>query len=241
MSFGPLIGIKNFELYTSLLSSDVKYYKLKNKFEDTSFINNIKCYDIIGLVETHLVESLPAPLKNYNIHHTYRKQNVKTKRNFGGISVLIKKKPINSGENTNSNFVWLKLSSSFYNLEKDLFVCFLHIPIENSTYSQSQGDQFEQLTQDILNYSDKGDILLCGDFNGRVSTLHDFIVNDSDGAGNNWNYDNKYNVDSCRFRDNQDKIVTTRGKHILDLCVQSRLRIEELLVIWKANILFITP
>ena len=65
--------------------------KLINKFEDTSFINNIKCYDIIGLVETHLVESLPAPLKNYNIHHTYRKQNVKTKRNFGGISVLIKK------------------------------------------------------------------------------------------------------------------------------------------------------
>jgi hypothetical protein len=36
-----------------------------------------------------------------------------------------------------------------------------------------------------LNYSDKGDILICGDFNGRVSTLHDFIVNDSDGAGNN--------------------------------------------------------
>ena len=140
MSFGPLIGIKNFELYTSLLSSDVKYYKLKNKFEDTSFINNIKCYDIIGLVETHLVESLPAPLKNYNIHHTYRKQNVKTKRNFGGISVLIKKN--NSGvkvyENTNSNFVWLKLNSSFFNLEKDLFACFLHIPPENSTYSQSR-------------------------------------------------------------------------------------------------------
>jgi len=74
--------------------------KLINKFEDTSFINNIKCYDIIGLVETHLVESLPAPLNNYNIHHTYRKhdihhtyrkQNAKTKCNFGRISVLIKK------------------------------------------------------------------------------------------------------------------------------------------------------
>ena len=64
--------------------------KLINKFEDTSFINNIKCYDIIGLVETHLVESLPAPLNNYNIHHTYRK-SAKTKRNFGRISVLIKK------------------------------------------------------------------------------------------------------------------------------------------------------
>lgn len=37
--------------------------KIINKFEDTSFINNIKCYDIIGLVETHLVESLPARLK----------------------------------------------------------------------------------------------------------------------------------------------------------------------------------
>jgi hypothetical protein len=37
-------------------------------------------------------------------------------------------------ENTNSNFVWLKLNSSFFNLEKDLFVCFLHIPPENVTY-----------------------------------------------------------------------------------------------------------
>ena len=116
----------------------------------------------------------------------------------------------------------MKLNSSFFNLEKDLFVCVLHIPPENSTYSQSQRVQIEQLTQDILNYSDKGDTLLCGDFNGRVSTLHDIIVNDSDGAGNNWNYDNEYNGDSCWLRDSQDKIVTTRGKLILDLCVQSR-------------------
>ena len=119
--------------------------KLINKFEDKSFINNIKCYDIIGLVETHLVESLPPPLKNYKIHHTYRTQNVKAKRNFGGISILIKKSVSNGVkifESKNSNFVWLKLCSSFFNLQKDLFICFLHIPPENPTYSQSQGDQF---------------------------------------------------------------------------------------------------
>jgi hypothetical protein len=38
--------------------------------------------------------------------------------------------------------------------------------------------------------------------------LHDFIVNDSDGAGNNWNYDNEYNVDSCRFRAQESEVLS---------------------------------
>ena len=82
--------------------------KLINKFNDKSFLNNIKHFDIIGLVETHLVESLPSPLANFNIYHFYRSQNAKARRNFGGISLLIRKS-IKDGitifDNKNSSFV----------------------------------------------------------------------------------------------------------------------------------------
>ena len=51
--------------------------KLINKFNDNYFLNSIKYYDIIGLVETHLVESLPSPLRNLTIYHFHRSQNAK--------------------------------------------------------------------------------------------------------------------------------------------------------------------
>lgn len=47
--------------------------------------------DVIGLVETHLIESLPPPSKDFNIHHFYRTQNSRAKRNFGSISILVRK------------------------------------------------------------------------------------------------------------------------------------------------------
>ena len=106
---------------------------------------------------------------------------------------------------------------------KDLFICFSHITPENSTFSQSNVDQFENLNHDILSYYDKGDILLCGDFNGRVLTLQDFVVNDSDSR--NWIDDNEYCIDNCRIRSSLDNVLTGRGRHIIDLCVESRLRI----------------
>jgi exonuclease III len=65
--------------------------KVHNKFDDKSFVDCIQSCDVIGLVETHLIESLPSPSKDFNIHHFYRTQNSRAKRNFGGISILVRK------------------------------------------------------------------------------------------------------------------------------------------------------
>ena len=64
--------------------------------------------------------------------------------------------------------MWFKLNKTFFNLRKDLLICFLHIPPENSSYSIKEGDQFDILANDISHLSDEGDILLCGDFNARI-------------------------------------------------------------------------
>ena len=74
-----------------------------------------------------------------------------------------------------------------------------------------------------MKLNEQGDMLLRDEFNGRVSTLNDFIINDS--YDRFCNDDDEYIVDKCSVRQNQDKILTARGKHIIDLCIQSRLRL----------------
>ena len=76
-----------------------------------------------------------------------------------------------------------------------------------------------------MKINEQGDILLGGGgyFNGRVSTLNDFIINDS--YDRFCNDDDEYIVDKCSVRQNQDKILTDRGKHIMDFGIQSRLRL----------------
>jgi hypothetical protein len=74
-----------------------------------------------------------------------------------------------------------------------------------------------------MKFNEQGDILLGDEFNGSVSTLNDFIINDS--YDRFCNDDDEYIVDKCSVRQNQDKVLTARGKHIIDLCIQSRLRL----------------
>ena len=54
---------------------------------------------------------------------------------------------------TNPNFTWIKRYSQYFNMTKDLHICFLHIPPENSTYSKKHGDQFENLIKLIISYA----------------------------------------------------------------------------------------
>ena len=67
-------------------------------------------------------------------------------------------------------FVSWKLDKSFFNLEKDIYVCSVYIPPSNSTFCSSYkgNDPFDELQQQISFYSRKGDIILNGDFNART-------------------------------------------------------------------------
>ena len=104
-----------------------------------------------------------------------------------------------------------------------MYVCFLHIPPENSSYSIKYGDQFELLEQEILKFSNLGNIMLCGDFNARTADNTDFIINDNQ---NDFNcYDDEYVFDLCDKRVNNDRVISTRGRQLLDKCIKSSLRI----------------
>ena len=94
-----------------------------------------------------------------------------------------------------------------------------------SSYSRDlDHDVLECLDNEVSEFSQKGDVILCGDFNARVANENDFIVNDSNSfvpLHNNYSIDN-----SLMHRNSHDYKVDTRGKSLLDFCISHQLRVK---------------
>ena len=117
-----------------------------------------------------------------------------------------------------------KLSKLYLNICRDLYLWFLHIPTDNSSYSVKEGDQFEFPIKDIEKLSTEGDILISGDFNARTGSVVDFVANDNDFVKSC--FDQQYIVDSLnKPRNSLDTVRCGRGKNLLELCIQVGLRI----------------
>jgi hypothetical protein len=63
----------------------------------------------------------------------------------------------------------LQLTREFFNLEKDIYLCFIYDPPGNSTYTHSLEENIlDILEEDITKYAVDGDIILMGDINART-------------------------------------------------------------------------
>ena len=150
---------------------------LVNKTEDHDFINSIKQYDFITLVETWVSGKISVHIEGYYCFNKSRKKAKKAKRYSGGISVLVKKslrKGVKFFSSKSNRFVWWKLDKYFFNLDEDIFVCSIYIPPANSKYfGQSKIDPYDELESDLIHYDKLGKIMLMGDFNSRKGRLDD--------------------------------------------------------------------
>ena len=202
--------------------------KTYNKMTDATFLNQIEKFDIIFLAETHIGHELQNyKIGNYYSHFVCRSASKHNNRSFGGLAMLCKKefKPhIKILKNTKADFQWIKLEKDFFNFEKDLFVCMIYNPPENSSYSKNiDYDILDCIEKEMTYYKSKGNILLCGDFNARVSTDPDFIANDDNTFLPLYS---SYTIDSqIKNRHNMDPKLDNRGKELLDMCVANQLRI----------------
>ncbi|CAG2241035.1 unnamed protein product [Mytilus edulis] len=101
-------------------------------------------------------------------------------------------------------------------------VIVLHVLTNELMHSTSS--EYVTKMQKLVNETKTCDILLCGDFNARTNTAVDFVANDNDFIHSN--YDRHYLVDSISLdRNNQDTVRCGRGNSLLELCIQSGLRI----------------
>jgi hypothetical protein len=204
-----------------------------NKLDDHAFRTQIANYDIVGLVETHLEDSISVNFENFSIYRKSRVKLPKAKRCHGGIIVLVNnsiRQGIKHLDTRNENYHWIKLSKSFFSLEKDVYICIAHVPPQHSTYTIRTGDTvLEEIARDITNYGKMGNIILSGDINARTGTKADFIINDDE--DNEYmdklnNHGTHYKTDNhILTRGSQDSCISSRGYNLLELCTESQLRI----------------
>jgi hypothetical protein len=88
-------------------------------------------------------------------------------------------------------------------------------------------DLFDQLLYSINKYSQLGKHVLMGDYNSRTSTLIDYV--ELDGNINGTDHINllpeTYTNDiKLKSRNNSDKEINEQGKHLIDLCIETKLR-----------------
>ena len=143
-------------------------------------------------------------------------------RNSGGIILLYKNilHDWTSITKTSPNFLWLKINKSYAKTMKDLYICGLYIPPNNSTYFYPE--LFEELEKDILNFATKGSILLMGDFNARTGKYSDSVCHEGNKIIVNSQSENSY----CPIRQKScDNELNSHGKRLLDICRSAALKI----------------
>ncbi|CAG2204832.1 unnamed protein product [Mytilus edulis] len=212
-----------------IASWNINGYKSKDfiKFEDPEFVSLVSDKDIFCLMETHcdLKNCLKVP--EFDVINLIRPRSPRSRKRSGGLSIYIKKdirKGVKFLEHETSDYIWLKLDKFFFGISRHIYICFLYDPPAESTYSrQLEADILSLIEKDISKHSKDGDIILAGDFNARTGDEPDLIQGDS---SNHTPLFNSYSPDlDLPSRSSQDNILSQRGKYLIDLCIQDKLRI----------------
>ena len=197
------------------------------KLDDPRLLNKIKEHDIFCIAETHCDERQNINIQGYKCVQVCRPKSKKINRCFGGIAVLYKEN-LQEGIRiieTRKDYLWLKLSKSYFGLSKDMYVCLAYIPPENSAFYKSRGENtISNIEKDLMKYNTLGHTLLVGDLNARTNLELDFIENDhNNGVRNNTFYIADKNIIG---RNSEDTGAScTRGKALVELCISAQMRI----------------
>jgi exonuclease III len=223
--------IKKTKLHISCWN--INGYRIKgfNKFENPKFIKEMNTKDIVGLLETHCTPEDNIEIQGFCSVHLSRSKSKKCKKKkaLGGISIYVKNQ-IRSGvkflTHKTNDFIWLKMCRDFLGTKKDIYLCFIYNPPASSTYTQSLNEEIlDILEKDIETHSKSRQIILAGDLNARTGDEQlDLIEQDS--INQFTELFNNIDPDlSIPIRYSKDKTISSRGKILNDLCVQTSLRI----------------
>ena len=183
-----------------------------------------------GIVESWTSSGSNISLPGYlHISSHGIKSKGKRGRRSGGIIVYYKKdlsRMITKINNSN-DFIWIKLNKSQTGLDDDIYICTVYLKPRTSSTSPEQDKIFESLRNSVYDFSQKGQVVLMGDFNARTAELNDFVALD------NVSYQNckdhlptDYSTDiQLPQRQNMDIILNEQGKCLIDLCIESKIRI----------------
>ena len=151
--------------------------------------------------------------------------NKKAKRGAGGIMLYMHNRvahytTIVEGPKSEDK-LWVRLRSPRLP-NKALYVCFCYIPPMGSTVTCNETAEWSCFETDVIKMCDRGDILLLGDMNARTGSEYEIIECDPYFPGPSGTTDKDYT--DCK-RHSIDATVNTQGRHPIDLCISTQLRI----------------
>lgn len=152
---------------------------LDQKLEHADFLIAMKQMDFFAVCETWTRErDFNVPNFRCFVEPATKLRGIKCGRNSGGISLFYKECYANVVTFVKSyqHYVCCKIAQGTFNLTKDLFICAVYIPPENSPYFSQ--NMLEDLERDILSFTSHGHIIILGDLNARTGDYKDYIEND---------------------------------------------------------------
>ncbi len=168
----------------------------------TEFRNILTENDIIYLKEKWTTVQSNINISGYERVHRHRKKRRRRGNRSGGI-IVYNKNPLNQ---VSQKYTILMVIYSGYNLTVGCLVL-RRTSIVVVYTSGSNNCNLLQLQKDIERFSKSGEILLCGDFNGRTACLDDFVKNDYMSThiqrGSGYSTESKHNI----LRQNKDAKV----------------------------------
>ena len=212
-------GIPSRQLNVSFWNIEgFKSQLIGNKLEDPEFLNVVRKADILGLAELHADTKVSIPGFE-NIMQKNRGPKM-----HGGIGVFVRHELshiVQHVPNKNEDSIWIKMKKDIIGTEEDLYLGTYYFRPENSK-GKSSKDFGEALSDEICFYNKKGTTIVQGDLNARTGNLKDFIELDKT------DYEELEEGDEIEIgigselvqnlRNSEDKIVSKRGKELIDLC-----------------------
>ena len=196
---------------------------LGNKLGTDDFRVVISKHDIFAIVETHATHD--AELNFRNFKHIIKCRDKSGKRAFGGLSVYVNQKlseGVSYVSTKNKNAIWCKLDKTYFNFQKDIYLGTVYLSPSNFERSNSV-DLIGELEVEMLHFSQRGDIVVQGDFNARTGGMQE-TISDDDNAFLNAPED--YEADEQYIRQSQDSgTINCRGRSLLETCTALNLRI----------------
>ena len=157
--------------------------------------------------------------------------NVRQGEKHGGVCILVNNDISDGVSKINTSIddvVVCKLKKTFFNLTSDIILINAYIKPANASSKTCNTDGYDtlrELDKLINDLRSKGDIILCGDFNSRISTELDFIENDSDHVNSFIPLPEDYEPDNLTRRNSQDSKTNNYKRLFLELLINNSIHI----------------
>ena len=215
----------NFTTLTNIISWNIQSSNcvaIGPKFDDPDFCKIFNDSQLICLQEIRQ----PITHPGFRVHNNTRKCD-----KYGGVCIMISNslsRGVKRVQLQLEDVVACKLDKHFFELDEDIYLVNSYIkPAQTSikTSDKTGLDILADLDQLLNDLHNKGDIIMCGDFNARIGKSSDYIRNERSGCESFVPLPDDYIPQDLRDRNSQDKHTNSYKKPFLDLLINNKMHL----------------